>query len=118
VTNRYTVDGNTLTVLTRGEERLSGLIALIDGAQTSLRLLYYIFAHDAAGHRVRDAMIDAANRGVAVKLVLDGFGSDTTGQDDFLKPLKQAGPPEDGARRRTTRVDRRFQHCRRVFCGF
>jgi len=91
VTNRHTVDGNMLTVLTRGEERLSGLIALIDGAQTSLRLLYYIFAHDAAGHRVRDAMIDAANRGVAVKLVLDGFGSDTTGQDDFLKPLERAG---------------------------
>lgn len=91
MTDRHTVDGNVLTVLTRGHDRLSGLIALIEGAQTSLRLLYYIFARDAAGHRVRAAMIDAANRGVTVKLVIDGFGSDTTGDDDFLKPLKQAG---------------------------
>lgn len=91
VTIRHTVDGNTLTVLTRGAERLSALIALIENAQTSLRLLYYIFAHDAAGLRVREAMIDAANRGVTVKLIVDGFGSDTTGDDDFLAPLKDAG---------------------------
>ena len=88
---RHSVDGNTLTVLTRGEERLSALIALIEGARTSLRLLYYIFAHDSAGMRVREAMIDAANRGVAVRLIVDGFGSDTTGDDNFLAPLKEAG---------------------------
>lgn len=91
VTIRCTVDGNTLTVLTRGEERLSALIALIEGARTSLRLLYYIFAHDGSGLRVREAMIDAANRGVTVSLIVDGFGSDTTGDDDFLRPLKEAG---------------------------
>jgi cardiolipin synthase len=91
VTIQHQVDGNTLTVLTRGEERLDSLIALIEGARTSLRLLYYIFANDASGLRVREAMIDAANRGVTVKLIVDGFGSDTTGDDDFLMPLKEAG---------------------------
>lgn len=91
VTIRCTVDGNALTVLTRGEERLSALITLIEGARTSLRLLYYIFAHDTSGLRVREAMIDAANRGVAVSLIVDGFGSDTVGDDDFLHPLKEAG---------------------------
>jgi cardiolipin synthase A/B len=91
VSIRHTVDGNLLTVLTRGEERLDALIALIEGARTSLRLLYYIFARDVAGLRVREAMIDAANRGVAVRLIVDGFGSDTTGDDDFLAPLKDAG---------------------------
>jgi cardiolipin synthase len=87
---RQTVDGNLLTVLTRGEERLDALIALIEGARTSLRLLYYIYARDVAGLRVREAMIDAANRGVSVRLIVDGFGSDTTGADDFLAPLKDA----------------------------
>lgn len=91
MTIRHIVDGNSLTVLTRGAERLEALIALIDGARTSLRLLYYIFASDAAGLRVREAMIDAANRGVAVRLIVDGFGSDTTGNDDFLGPLSEAG---------------------------
>lgn len=88
---RQTVDGNLLTVLTRGEERLDALIALIEGARTSLRLLYYIYARDVAGLRVREAMIDAANRGVSVRLIVDGFGSDMTGADDFLAPLKDVG---------------------------
>ena len=87
----HIVDGNTLTVLTRGAERLEALIALIASARTSLRLLYYLFARDAAGLRVREAMIDAANRGVAVRLIVDGFGSDTTGNDGFLAPLIEAG---------------------------
>ncbi len=91
VTIRHTIDGNVLTVLTRGDERLAALTTLIEGAKTSLRLLYYIFAHDSAGLRIREAMIDAANRGVAVKLIVDGFGSDTTGNDAFLAPLKEAG---------------------------
>lgn len=91
VTMRQLVDGNTLTVLTRGGERLDALIALIDGARQSLRLLYYIFADDAAGLRVREAMINAASRGVAVQLIIDGFGSDTTGSDEFLSPLSEAG---------------------------
>jgi len=88
---RQTVDGNELTVLTRGEERLDALIALIEGARRTLRLLYYIFAADSAGLRVREAMIDAANRGVSVRLIVDGFGSDTTGDDAFLSPLRDAG---------------------------
>ncbi len=88
---RQTVDGNLLTVLTRGAERLDALIALIENARSSLRLLYYIFAPDIAGLRVREAMIDAANRGVSVRLIVDGFGSDTTGDDEFLAPLKDAG---------------------------
>jgi cardiolipin synthase len=91
VSTTHIVDGNNLTVLTRGAERLEALIALIESARTSLQLLYYIFAHDAAGLRVREAMIDAANRGVGVRLIVDGFGSDTTGDDAFLAPLQEAG---------------------------
>lgn len=86
-----TVDGNRLTVLTGGAERLDALVGLIDGARTSLKLLYYIFAEDAAGTRVREAMIDAANRGVTVRLIIDGFGSHADGSDRFLAPLREAG---------------------------
>jgi cardiolipin synthase len=34
------VDGNRLTLITEGPDRLAALIGLIDGAQRSLRLLY------------------------------------------------------------------------------
>ena len=87
----HIVDGNRLTVLTRGDERLAALLALIGEARHSLRLLYYIFADDDTGRRVRAAMIDAANRGVAVRLIVDGFGSGVGGHAKFLDPLRAAG---------------------------
>ena len=60
-----TVDGNRLTLLTEGPARLEALLALIDGAEDSLRILYYIFMGDEAGGRVRDALMRAVDRGVA-----------------------------------------------------
>jgi cardiolipin synthase len=79
------VEGNRLTLLPSGPERLDDLIALIDGAKRSLRLLYYIFEADASGARVRDALLGAMARGVAVSLLVDGFGTDAN--EDFFRPL-------------------------------
>ena len=60
------VAGNRLTLLADGPERLEALIALIDEARESLRILYYIWENDEAGRRVRDALLAAAERGVQV----------------------------------------------------
>ena len=84
-----TVDGNRLTLLPDGPERLDALIALIDEAQESLRFLYYIFLGDVSGARVRDALVAAAQRGVKVSLLVDGFGSDAA-KADFFQPLIDA----------------------------
>lgn len=81
-----TVAGNRLTLLPDGPERLDALIALIDEARDSLRILYYIFLDDASGKRVRDALIAAVERGVKVSLLVDGFGSDAA-KEAFFKPL-------------------------------
>lgn len=86
----FTVDGNRLTLLDTGPRRLDALVALIDSAHTSLRILYYIYADDGAGRRVNDALVAAARRGVAVALLIDGFGSDDT-PDAFFAPLGEAG---------------------------
>jgi cardiolipin synthase len=76
-------------LLDTGPRRLDALIALIDGATTSLRLLYYIYADDRTGRLVLGRMVAAAKRGVAVSVVVDGFGS---GADDaFFAPLREAG---------------------------
>jgi len=98
-----TVEGNRLTLLTRGPERMDALIGLIAEARSSLRLLYYMFSGDAAGLAVREALIDALNRGITVSLVIDGFGSDAT--DAFLAPLIDAGA---GLCRFIPRVGRRY----------
>lgn len=87
----FTVDGNRLTLLEAGPERLEALLALIDGARNSLRILYYIYADDETGQRVNAAMIAAAKRGVRVALIVDGFGSDDAARADFFDPLEAAG---------------------------
>ena len=85
-----TVDGNRLTLLTEGPARLEALLALIDEAEHSLRILYYIFMGDEAGERVRDALMRAIDRGVAVSLLIDGFGSSKT-PDTYFKELHDKG---------------------------
>ena len=83
------VAGNAIRLLERGEDRLRALLALIDGAERSLRLLFYIYADDEAGRQVRDALIAARARGVTVSLMVDGFGS--AAGDRFFAPLEGAG---------------------------
>lgn len=84
----FDVEGNRLTLLIEPRDRLTGLLALIEGATESLRLLYYTFDDDQAGLRVRNALVAACERGVAVSLIIDGFGSDP--DDAFLQPLRDA----------------------------
>jgi cardiolipin synthase len=74
------VDGNRLTLLTEGPDRLQALFGLIDGATRSVRLLYYIYRDDQSGNLVRVAIEKALDRGVAVSLIVDGFGAYTPDQ--------------------------------------
>ena len=84
------VDGNRLTFFPDGPDRLEALLALIDGAKSSLRLLYYIFAADESGGKVRDALVAAVERGVEVSLLIDGFGSSKT-PGTYFKDLHERG---------------------------
>lgn len=72
-----------------GRERLDALIALIEGARTHLKLAFYIFATDESAVRVRDALVDAARRGVDVRLIVDGFGA--LADEKFFAALIEAG---------------------------
>ncbi|QQV77038.1 phosphatidylserine/phosphatidylglycerophosphate/cardiolipin synthase family protein [Sphingomonas aliaeris] len=87
----FLVDGDRLTMIDTGPRRLAALIALIDGARVSLRILYYIYVDDDAGVKVRQAMIDAAARGVRVSVIVDGMGSAPAASENFFEPLVAAG---------------------------
>lgn len=87
----FAVGDDRLTLLSEGPARLAALIALIDGAERTLRILYYIYSDDDAGRRVRDALLAAAARGVRVSLIVDGFGSEAATQGRFFDPLAAAG---------------------------
>lgn len=87
----FAVAGSRLQLLDTGPRRLAALLGLIAGARRSLRLLYYIYSDDAVGVQVRDALIDAVARGVAVTLIVDGLGGDPVYARDFFAPLRAAG---------------------------
>ena len=82
--------GYDLTFFTAGHDRLTALLALIDGARASLRLCFYIFADDDSGRQVVAALTAAVRRGVEVSLIVDGFGSSATPEALFA-PLWHAG---------------------------
>ena len=75
MSSTHLVDGHSLTLLRNGEEYFPRLVAAIDGAIHYVYLETYIYAADASGRLISDALQRAAMRGVMVHLLLDGFGS-------------------------------------------
>lgn len=69
------VPGNKVTLLRSGAEYFPALSAAIDGAHHEIFLETYIFADDETGQRIALALKRAAQRGVVVHVLLDGFGS-------------------------------------------
>ncbi len=82
-------NGHDLTFYPAGRDRLDALIEVIDTAQRSLKMFYYMFQSDAAGTKVRDAIARAAARGVAVHLLVDRFGTDAP--ESFFEPIVAEG---------------------------
>jgi len=69
------VPGNHVRLLQNGAEFFPALIAAIESAHTEVNLETYIFNVDPTAEAVRDALVRAAQRGVAVRLLIDGVGS-------------------------------------------
>lgn len=81
MSSTHLVGGDTLTLLRNGEEFFPRLVAAFERADRSLYLETYIFTADDSGHMVLEALLRAARRGVAVHLLMDGFGSASFPQD-------------------------------------
>ena len=71
----HQISGHQLTLLQSGTEFFPQLCEDIDLAHHSIYLETYIFATDQTGRMVADALQRAAERGVEVRLLLDGYGS-------------------------------------------
>ncbi|MGL4996934.1 MAG: phospholipase D-like domain-containing protein, partial [Deefgea sp.] len=67
--------GNKLTLLRNGAEFFPALLAAIESAKFEIRLETYIFEADEVGLSICNALICAAQRGVTVGLLIDGFGA-------------------------------------------
>ncbi len=67
--------GNRIDLLTNGGEYFPALLLAIESALVEVRIESYIFENDATGRRVAAALMQAARRGVAVHVLVDGFGA-------------------------------------------
>jgi cardiolipin synthase len=67
--------GNAVTLIADYDAAVDALIADIEGARRHVRILVYIFADDAVGRRVADALARAVARGVPVQVMFDPVGS-------------------------------------------
>jgi len=67
--------GNKAELLRNGDETYPAMLAAIEGARRSVGLASYIFRDDAAGRPFIEALARARNRGVEVRVLLDGIGS-------------------------------------------
>ena len=70
-----TVDDNQLTTYTYGEHLFKDMIEAIDAATDYVYLVTYIWKSDEVGQAFKDAVIRAAERGVTVCVVFDGFAN-------------------------------------------
>ncbi|WP_043444175.1 phospholipase D-like domain-containing protein [Arthrobacter sp. L77] len=70
-----TIAGTGTTVFTYGEDLFDAMIAAIDDAKEQVLLETYIWKGDEVGARFRDAVNRAADRGVDVFVIYDGFAN-------------------------------------------
>lgn len=100
--------GNQLELLKNGAQYFPRLIAAIEQATQSVYVETYIFELDDIGVKVCDALAAAARRGVAVHLLVDGFGSLATA-DRLIARLRPHGAKVVVFRRtRWWRLDRKL----------
>lgn len=70
-----TFSGNRFSLLPNGFETFHRLLQHIEDAKDSIHLTTYIFTCDETGQHIFDALVDAAHRGVNVRILVDGVGS-------------------------------------------
>jgi cardiolipin synthase len=72
-----------------GGATYDALVKAIQESSKHIHVEYYIYAGDKTGTRIRDALIERAQAGVKVRLLLDGVGSRL--KRKFVQPLHDAG---------------------------
>ncbi|MFN3451359.1 MAG: phospholipase D-like domain-containing protein [Sphingorhabdus sp.] len=87
---QFQVAGHQLYIVHAPNDRFDAVLRLIAVAERSIQMFFYMFADDSVGREVRAALVDAANRGVQVQLMIDSFGSADI-SDHFFDALTNAG---------------------------
>jgi len=82
--------GNAVTILEGGDNAYPAMLAAIAGARSCIAFASYIFRDDEAGRQFSDALIAAAQRGVQVRVLLDGVGAGYFHSREFYR-MRRSG---------------------------
>lgn len=86
---------NKIELMIQGDTAFPKVFEAIDGAKDHIHMSYYIFNDDKLGNQMVDKLIAAKERGVDVKVMMDGVGSQLmnpmSGSNKLLKKLQDAG---------------------------
>ncbi len=94
ITKSALTAGNDLALLNGGDQAYPAMIEAISGAKHCVALCSYIFRNDASGRAFADALIAAHQRGVLVRVLLDGVGGGYF-FPGILTRLRAAGIPAE-----------------------
>jgi cardiolipin synthase len=72
---RRFMPGNAIDLLRNGREFFPALLEAIAAARKDVWIETYIFADDPSGNAVADALVAAVARGIAVRVLVDGWGA-------------------------------------------
>jgi cardiolipin synthase A/B len=92
ITGRPAEDGNAIQILQNGDSAYPQMLTAIDAATRSIALSSYIFRADAAGDPFIEALTRAKQRGVEVRVLIDGYGGGYFTSSTY-RHLRKAGVP-------------------------
>ncbi|EEF61332.1 phospholipase D/Transphosphatidylase [Pedosphaera parvula Ellin514] len=84
------LNSNCYNWLCTGNDVFPAMLEAIHSAQKSIRLETYIYSDDSVGEKFRQALIQACQRGIKVKVMVDSLGSQRL-RSDYWQPLIAAG---------------------------
>ena len=83
--------GNKVTLAADSNIAIDEIVADIDGAASTVHLCAYIWLADTNGCKIKDALIRAAGRGVAVRALADALGSRLFIRSAHWRELAESG---------------------------
>lgn len=83
-------EGNRIRLLENGDNFYPAVFAAIGKAERRVILETFIWFEDGVGRQLHAAVLGAAQRGVQIEVLLDGYGSPDL-SDDFVGELTAAG---------------------------
>jgi cardiolipin synthase len=83
--------GNRATLLIDSNASIDAMAADIDAAGTNVHICFYIWLADTNGLKIKDAVVRAAERGIAVRVLADAFGSRDLIRSAHWREMEQSG---------------------------